>query len=168
MNKIPSYANQGKGGVFYPNGPMSVKESGRNWVGVEKVRARTKLHGLGDFDLNEQNRGPRTNSNKNSLDSGANLVESPDAGKTDDNSMLIGTVRRDMYNLADFTTNYDHALFFVIKSYSEDDIHKSIKYNVWSSTPNGNRRLDNAFQLAQEKMAEKGSKCPVFLFFSVS
>ena len=168
MNKIPSYANQGKSGVLYPNGPMNVKESGRNWVGVEKVRASTKLHGLGDFDVNEQNRGPRTNSNKNSLDSGINLVESPDAGKNDARSTLNATVRRDMYNLADFTTKYDHALFFVIKSYSEDDIHKSIKYNVWASTPNGNRRLDNAFQYAQEKMSEKGSKCPVFLFFSVS
>lgn len=167
INKIPSYA-QGKGGVLYPNSPMNVKESGRSWVGVEKTRARPKLHGLGDFDLNEQNRGPRTNSNKNSLDSGVNLVGSPDTGMNDSNSTLIATVNKDMYNLPDFTTKYDHALFFVIKSYSEDDIHKSIKYNVWASTPNGNRRLDNAFQLAQEKMADKGSKCPVFLFFSVN
>lgn len=147
---------------------MNVKESGRSWIGVEKMRTRPKLHGFGNFDLNEQNRGPRTNNNRNSLDSGDNLVGSPDTGKNDSNSTLISTVNMDMFNLPDFTTKYDHALFFVIKSYSEDDIHKSIKYNVWASTPNGNRRLDNAFQFAQENMSEKGSKCPVFLFFSVS
>lgn len=103
----------------------------------------------------------------NSLDSGVNTVGSPRSGKNDKNNMIT-TVKRDMYNLPDFPTKYDHALFFVIKSYSEDDIHKSIKYNVWASTPNGNRRLDNAFQVAQQKKAENRSKCPVFLFFSVS
>jgi hypothetical protein len=77
-------------------------------------------------------------------------------------------VKRDNYNLPDFQTKYDHAFFFVIKSYSEDDIHRSIKYNVWSSTPNGNKRLDTAYQEAQCKAAEKGSNCPVFLFFSVN
>ena len=34
------------------------------------------------------------------------------------------------------------ARFYVIKSYSEDDIHKSIKYSVWASTENGNRNLE--------------------------
>ncbi|KAH0784850.1 hypothetical protein KY290_004448 [Solanum tuberosum] len=50
------------------------------------------------------------------------------------------------------------------ESYSEDDVHKSIKYNVWASTPNGNKKLDVAYQKAQQK--SRG--CPVFLFFSVS
>jgi hypothetical protein len=40
--------------------------------------------------------------------------------------------------------------------------------NVWASTPNGNKRLDNAYRLAQERMAEKGTKCLISLFFSVS
>ncbi|KAF9609746.1 hypothetical protein IFM89_018194 [Coptis chinensis] len=83
----------------------------------------------------------------------------------DKNNSSIVVIRRDNYNLPDFPTKYDHALFFVIKSYSEDDIHKSIKYNVWVSTPNGNRRLDSAYQDAQEKMRRKANKCPVFLFF---
>jgi hypothetical protein len=56
----------------------------------------------------------------------------------------------------------------MIKSYSEDDIHKGIKYNVWASTPNGNNKLDAAFHDAQALTKEKGTKCPVFLFFSVS
>ncbi|KAF9607141.1 hypothetical protein IFM89_032363, partial [Coptis chinensis] len=49
----------------------------------------------------------------------------------DKNNSSTVVIRRDNYNLLDFPTKYDHALFFVIKSYSEDDIHKSIKYNVW-------------------------------------
>ena len=35
--------------------------------------------------------------------------------------------------------------FFVIKSYTEDDVHKSIKYGCWTSTNSGNRKLDAAF-----------------------
>lgn len=75
-------------------------------------------------------------------------------------------VTKDIYNLTDFQTMYEDAMFFVIKSYSEDDVHKSIKYNVWASTPNGNKRLDSAFKIARE-MSEKGTKCPVFLYYSV-
>ena len=50
--------------------------------------------------------------------------------------------------------------FFVIKSFSEEDVHKSIKYNVWSSSKNGNLTLSNAFNITKEK---NGS---VYLFFS--
>ncbi len=50
--------------------------------------------------------------------------------------------------------------FFVIKSFSEEDVHKSIKYNVWSSSKNGNLTLNNAFNITKEK---NGS---VYLFFS--
>ena len=41
--------------------------------------------------------------------------------------------------------------FFVIKSFSEEDVHKSIKYGVWSSSKNGNLTLSNAFQMTKEK-----------------
>jgi len=40
----------------------------------------------------------------------------------------------------------DFARFFVIKSYSEDDVHKSIKYGVWASTKSGNEKIDAAFR----------------------
>lgn len=77
-------------------------------------------------------------------------------------------VEREKYNLQEFEIAYDSAKFYVIKSYSEDDVHKCIKYDVWSSTPNGNKKLDAAFREADAKMRESGKKCPVFLFFSVS
>ena len=50
--------------------------------------------------------------------------------------------------------------FFVIKSFSEEDVHKSIKYNVWSSSKDGNLTLSNAFKIAEE------GKGNVYLFFS--
>jgi hypothetical protein len=54
----------------------------------------------------------------------------------------------------------DKSQFFVIKSFSEEDVHKAIKYNVWTSTKSGNQTLNNAFKLAQEN---GGS---VYLFYS--
>ena len=42
------------------------------------------------------------------------------------------------YNPAHFDLNPEVARFFVIKSYSEDDIHGSIKYEIWCSTDHGN------------------------------
>ena len=58
------------------------------------------------------------------------------------------------------TTITDSSTFYVIKSFSEEDVHKSIKYGVWSSSKNGNQTLTNSFNLAKEK---NGS---VYLFFS--
>lgn len=54
------------------------------------------------------------------------------------------------------------ARFFVIKSYSEDDIHRSIKYEIWCSTEHGNQRLDQAYR----EREEQGGM--VYLFFSVN
>ncbi|KAH7444239.1 hypothetical protein KP509_02G070900 [Ceratopteris richardii] len=79
------------------------------------------------------------------------------------------SVNRSEYNQDNFQVSYEAAKFFIIKSYSEDDVHKSIKYSVWSSTPNGNKRLDEAYRKAQEKKLETtSSMCPVFFFFSVN
>ncbi|XP_043689909.1 YTH domain-containing protein ECT4-like isoform X2 [Telopea speciosissima] len=168
ITKFPC-SNQGKGGLLYPNSPVNLKVNGRGWGGSEKLKGRGKINGISDFGLlNEQNCGPRTTNAKGALMLGADLGVSIVADDDNDSNCTSAVVRRDQYNLPELSTEYDLALFFVIKSYSEDDIHKSIKYNVWASTPNGNKRLDNAYQDAQTRMAEKGSKCPVFLFFSVN
>uniref|UniRef100_S4RHS0 YTH domain-containing family protein n=2 Tax=Petromyzontidae TaxID=7746 RepID=S4RHS0_PETMA len=50
---------------------------------------------------------------------------------------------------------------FIIKSYSEDDVHRSVKYSIWCSTEHGNRRLDGAYRAMQ-------GKGPVYLLFSVN
>lgn len=153
--------NQGKSGFIYPNNLLNVKTNTKGWVSTEKLKQRNKVND----SLNEQNQGPRTANANGALVSGGNSVRNLALGGSGN---IASKIRMDQYNLPDFPTKYDHALFFVIKSYSEDDIHKSIKYNVWASTPNGNKRLDIAYQDAQRQMEEKGSKCPVFLFFSVN
>lgn len=52
--------------------------------------------------------------------------------------------------------------YFIIKSYSEDDVHRSIKYEIWCSTEHGNKRLDQAFRDAE------ADSSPIYLLFSVN
>eukprot|EP00268_Persea_americana_P006628 TRINITY_DN12388_c0_g1_i3.p1 TRINITY_DN12388_c0_g1~~TRINITY_DN12388_c0_g1_i3.p1 ORF type:complete len:602 (+),score=118.62 TRINITY_DN12388_c0_g1_i3:414-2219(+) len=168
IDKLPSYPNQGRDGFIYPAGPIDIKGNGQHCGGNEKIKASSKDNGVCDFDLlNDQNCGPKT-STKNASVPGADLVQSSGAEGNGNNNNSTAIIRRDQFNLPDFPTKYEHALFYVIKSYSEDDIHKSIKYGVWSSTTNGNKRLDSAYQDAHERTRERGSRCPVFLFFSVN
>lgn len=65
------------------------------------------------------------------------------------------------YNPKTFDVNPKNARYFVIKSFSEDDIHRSIKYEIWCSTEHGNKRLDAAFR-------ERNGQGPIYLFFSVN
>lgn len=104
----------------------------------------------------EMTRGPRGRYN--------NFLLKPSLVK----DALVITICKDEYNLSDFQTEYEIAKFYVIKSFNEDDVHKSVKYNVWTSTPNGNKKLNAAFLDAEAKLRPTGTKCPVFLFFSVS
>lgn len=67
------------------------------------------------------------------------------------------------YNPTEFDLSVPNARFFVIKSYSEDDIHRSIKYEIWCSTEHGNKRLDQAY-----REREKEPNGCVYLFFSVN
>ncbi|CAA7022760.1 unnamed protein product [Microthlaspi erraticum] len=91
-----------------------------------------------------------------------------ESSSLEQNNAFASALRREMFNLPDFQTDYEDAKFFVIKSYSEDDVHKSIKYSVWSSTVNGNKKLDAAFRDAEAKTLADGKKRPIFLFFSVN
>ncbi|KAF8912021.1 YT521-B-like domain-containing protein [Gymnopilus junonius] len=65
------------------------------------------------------------------------------------------------YNPVHFDTRPQFARYFVIKSYTEDDVHKSLKYEIWSSTDPGNKRLDKAFK-------DTAGRGPIYLFFSVN
>ncbi|XP_011014396.1 PREDICTED: uncharacterized protein LOC105118188 isoform X3 [Populus euphratica] len=165
FSKFPSY-NPRKGAMLYPNN--TIKANARGWGSNEKLKTRSKTNGINDALLNEQNHGPRTTSAKGSVAFGGTAAESLAPDGNGNSNSITSVISRDQYNLPDFPTNYDHAFFFVIKSYIEDDIHKSIKYNVWASTPNGNKRLDSAYLDSQQKIAQKGCSCPVFLFFSVN
>lgn len=106
------------------------------------------------------NRGPRASSRGKSKNS-----SKPCSTTTGDSTSDSSTAGPNpcLYNHPEFVTDYKNAKFFIVKSFSEDNVHRSIKYNVWASTPHGNKKLDTAYRDA-EKM---GGKCPIFLFFSV-
>ncbi|KAG0503308.1 hypothetical protein HPP92_003380 [Vanilla planifolia] len=134
-------------------------DNGRNLTSNDKGRRRVKgnfsaNNSCYDF-LNEQNRGPRATKSRN-----ASIDQSLSADSKTNN--VCPGVNRELYNKPDFAIEYKDAKFFIIKSYSEDNVHKSIKYGVWASTINGNKKLDAAYR----ETKEKGDSCPVFLFFS--
>jgi hypothetical protein len=70
----------------------------------------------------------------------------PPAPPTQANPVLEELQSKHIYNPKEFDLSAKNARFFVIKSYSEDDIHRSIKYEIWCSTEHGNKRLDAAFR----------------------
>ncbi|CAA6653895.1 unnamed protein product [Spirodela intermedia] len=136
---------------------------------VNRLKPRSQFSGpvntiKGSVDmLGEQNCGPRTDRSRAPW-----TLPQVEGYTTKANIQGNITTNLDQFNKEDFPVNYSAAKFFVIKSYSEDDVHKSIKYGVWSSTPNGNKRLDSAYEDAQRHSKGDGEKCPVFLFFSVN
>ncbi|KAK8954548.1 hypothetical protein KSP39_PZI002611 [Platanthera zijinensis] len=116
--------------------------------------AQGKKSNGNDDTSTELVRGPR-----------ANRMHFPSSAEKNKMGVLLN---RDQFNRSDFQIKYEHAKFFMIKSFSEDDVHKSIKYNVWASTPHGNNKLEAAFRDAEVRINENVPQCPIFLFFSVN
>lgn len=171
------YGSSVRSGMGFGYHGYDSRTSGRTWLAVDnkyKPRGRNVgYYGYGNENmdgLNELNRGPRAKGSKNqkSFVPGALAVKGQNLPTNvtgdEEKDKTIGIPDREQYNRGDFPDEYTDARFFIIKSYSEDDVHKSIKYNVWASTPNGNKKLHAAYQEAKEKPIG----CPVFLFFSVS
>lgn len=154
LGNFSAFSNQKQG--FFPN-MVNYSTNGRMWNGNDRYKSRDRFSRAGGLGMpTELIRGPRAENKSASLET------------SDKKEVLSPTVSRDQYNLPDFQVEYEKAKFYVIKSYSEDDIHKCIKYDVWSSTPNGNKKLDATFNEAEAKADETGTRCPIFLFFSVS
>ncbi|KAL9459023.1 hypothetical protein AB3S75_007838 [Citrus x aurantiifolia] len=171
------YGNAFRSGVGFGSNGYDLRTNGRGWLSVDgKYKSRGRGNGYFGYGnenmdgLNELNRGPRAKGAKNQKGSAPNALPVKEQnvltnGTAEDEKDKISlSPDRDEYNKADFPEEYTDAKFFVIKSYSEDDVHKSIKYSVWASTPNGNKKLDAAYQEAQQK----SRSCPVFLLFSVN
>ncbi|XP_070047991.1 YTH domain-containing protein ECT2-like [Nicotiana tomentosiformis] len=171
------YGNTFSSGMGFGSNRYDSRATGRGWTPVDnrfKPRGRgNSFYGYGNENmdgLNELNRGPRGKGSKNQKGftpvalavKGQNIPLTVTSDAEKDKPSLIPD--KEQYNRPDFPVTYTDAKFFIIKSYSEDDVHKSIKYNVWASTPNGNKKLDAAYQEAQQK----SGGCPIFLFFSVN
>ncbi|XP_074568999.1 uncharacterized protein LOC141825515 isoform X2 [Curcuma longa] len=171
-SRSPSIATRG-----HYNSQTTTSISHERQVGLLDKQNHTEPRGTKETVFGYQKFGRSSNyrSYRNTRDSSEN-VWGPRAnrdtykrsfGSTDGKLYSNQLVCRNKYNKPDFQCKHEEAKFFMIKSFNEDDIHKSIKYNVWASTPLGNEKLDAAFWDAQV-LVENGSKCPIFLFFSVN
>lgn len=179
-NKLYSqYGSNYRSGYGYGSNAYDSQSNGRGWLSVDnKYKPRGRGNGFLGYNnengdgLNELNRGPRARTVKNQkvltpitlAVKGQNIPTDGVEKEPEVLEKVSAVPDREQYNQPDFPDTYEDAKFFIIKSYSEDDVHKSIKYNVWASTQNGNKKLDAAYQEAQQK----SGPCPVFLFFSVS
>ncbi|KAL1565700.1 evolutionarily conserved C-terminal region 2 [Salvia divinorum] len=171
------YGNVYRSGFGYGSSAYDTRANGRGWMAVDgKYKPRGRGNGFYSYGnesmdgLNELNRGPRSKSSKNlkgfiPVALAVKGQSIPLTGTTDNEEKVSSaTPDKEQYNQPEFPETYSDAKFFIIKSYSEDDVHKSIKYNIWSSTPNGNKKLYAEYVDAQQK----SGGCPVFLFFSVN
>ncbi|PUZ42756.1 hypothetical protein GQ55_9G608000 [Panicum hallii var. hallii] len=167
------YGNSIKTGLPYGSNGYDSRIYGRWGLGMDnRYRPRGRANGYYGYGSESQdgtielNRGPRSGRFKNQKLYGhtVTIAVKGQSLPSDESKNDSAVPDRAQFNRDEFPVQYDAAKFFVIKSYSEDDIHKSIKYNVWASTTNGNKKLDAAYQEAQSK----GSVCPIFLFFSVN
>ncbi|KAH9613605.1 hypothetical protein KSS87_017386 [Heliosperma pusillum] len=171
---VPDYGHYPYDGSFQGStfGGIPNSQSGatyRNRLNLDKARSQREQDSM--FVISgDRNRGPRASKGKGKGTIGNGLVPGSESPKQND--VLDTTAKIDgsasgidhgSYNCAEFPTNYENAKFFIIKSFSEDNIHRSVKYGVWASTPHGNRKLDAAYLEAKEK-----GNCPIFLLFSVN
>ncbi|CAL1382262.1 unnamed protein product [Linum trigynum] len=153
-----SYGNRGTGYSFGYNG----WSNGCGWMATDRYKSKGRAYGNENMDgSGELNKGPRANSLRSQKDFGEGQTNSTTGNNEENPSEILD---KEQYNREDFPEEYTDGKFFVIKSYSEDDVHKSIKYGVWTSTLNGNKKLDAAYREA----GAKAGHCPVFLLFSVN
>ncbi|KAI9065389.1 YTH-domain-containing protein [Trametes sanguinea] len=147
---------------LYQQGKMTADGNGQMIPNVPSIpsqylnqaqapRLGNNLGNAGAQGGQNQNQGQNQDQNGNPLVE--NFITSPIDVPT-----LIATKG---YNPVEFDTRPAFARYFVIKSYTEDDVHKSLKYEIWSSTDPGNKRLDKAFK-------ENAGRGPIYLFFSVN
>lgn len=128
-------------------GKQGNQQGGRNWSAPRNRSMNSNYSG----NTNQSNSASGSASQANNSSSSAQQSH----------PVLDKLKSANQYNPKDFNLNPKGARFFIIKSYSEDDIHRSIKYSVWCSTEHGNKRLDQAYK-------ERDGKGPVYLFFSVN
>lgn len=139
-----------------------VRSDPQKWASAEKFQptskssVQLKAHGSSNAEKHSGQRSP------------AIVAKSYTSRLVVGNSDGTILIRPDQYNGNDLRVDNPYAKFFVIKSIGEADIHKSIKYGVWSSSSSGNSKLDCAYRDAGRIAKRNSTKCPVFLFFSVS
>ncbi|KAL3535012.1 hypothetical protein ACH5RR_003473 [Cinchona calisaya] len=152
-------------GMKYGTGSSYHWDNRRNRLGLDKGGRRDREKDSMNYSndsvgiSSDRNRGPRASKPKSK-----NPAEETSSSGIHKDVESTPALQLDQYNSPGFITDYENAKFFVIKSFSEDNVHKSIKYGIWASTPLGNRKLDAAYHEAKDTTGNR----PVFLFFSVN
>ena len=112
----------------------------------------------------QQSNNGRWNRQNNSSNGQSEIAPESYSGMPKDCSDLLRKLwAKNNFNPKDPNLDFKNARFFIIKSYSEDDIFRSIKYSIWTSTEHGNRRLNEAF-----KEQSKNGNAPIYLLYSVN
>ncbi|XP_052235217.1 YTH domain-containing family protein 1-like isoform X2 [Dreissena polymorpha] len=142
-----------------PPPPMQQQQARNNWGAPRSTRSATSS------SYSTVNSGGASNTPPAVVSPGNASVSTGSASLSsavDDAHPVLEILKStNQYNPKELTLNTKGARYFIIKSYSEDDIHRSIKYSLWCSTEHGNKRLDTAFK-------EREGKGPVYLLYSVN
>ena len=150
----------------YQQGTSHTKSGSGNGRGNDGVGAGSvpSVPPIPQQYMQQQNTGGRSGGVATSFNNTANQSppgQSPVQGLVSTPIDVPSLIATKGYNPSTFETRPQFARFFVIKSYTEDDVHKSLKYEIWSSTDPGNKRLDKAFK-------DTAGRGPIYLFFSVN
>ncbi|MEQ2199351.1 YTH domain-containing protein 2 [Xenoophorus captivus] len=153
QHHLPPTGQPGIGQIPQPlsQGPPPPSQQQQPSQPARWVPPRNRANGFGDTSGNGTGQSPPSSSNVGVV-----------PGVPSEPHPVLEKLRMvNNYNPKDFDWNLKQGRVFIIKSYSEDDIHRSIKYNIWCSTEHGNKRLDAAYR----SLAGKG---PLYLLFSVN
>jgi hypothetical protein len=165
MNSIPRAPTlPGKHNIEI--GTWDGKNSGVKQGGAPGQAGRGAWSGAASRGRSAGMQGPYAGPPKSAVASNSSAPASsnsnpPAKTETAPHPMLDKLRQANQYNPKEFNLNQRGTRYFIIKSYSEDDIHRSIKYSIWCSTEHGNKRLDSAYK-------ERENKGPVYLLFSVN
>ena len=115
----------------YGTGSSSHWDNQRSRLGLDKGGRRDREKDSLNYSndslgiSSDRNRGPRASKPKSKNSAEENAL----SGIRKDVESTSG-FQLDQYNSPEFVTDHENAKFFVIKSFSEDNVHKSIKYGI--------------------------------------
>jgi hypothetical protein len=158
-NNNHNYNNNNNNNNFEQKRPQ--QQYHRQYQHQQLNQQQINNNGFKNNRFNNNNNSNLNQNRQNYMQSQTSKHNDMDMEQLEQQENSLMTKYQHQYNPKEFNLVPKGARFFVIKSYSEDDVHRSIKYNIWCSTEHGNRRLDQAFR-------EREGKGPVYLFFSVN
>lgn len=162
-NKAPPKKPPSKTSTVTQNGKSSHASQNGNAGGGSSNTSKTKQQQSNSAGRYRQSQGG-SNSNTNDVEPKLNDSHLDINRLKDGSPLLKKLMAKYNFNPREFNMDLKNCRFFIIKSYSEDDIFRSIKYSSWTSTEHGNRRLNDAYK----EQKKTGVKTPLYLLFSVN